>query len=96
MAKGIEFLKPIRSEYASDEEYIYACGVAVAEYNKAIVRAIDRSIGSNFAPQAGTRDKLTARQREQRDSKSLHDYLEDKPQLRERYKKLGAAALLEI
>ena len=81
-----EFVRPIRDQYESEADYIYACGAAVREYNNRMMHAIDASSGAGmFTRMPDVKAKI-----------SMHEYLSDRPELLKRYKEIGPAALLEF
>ncbi len=86
MAKPPEFVRPIRDQYESESDYIYACGAAAREYNNRMMHAIDAA--SNVG--------MFTRKPEAKPKFSAHDYLSDRPELLKRYKEIGPAALLEF
>lgn len=91
---AIELLKPSRSNYTSDDEWLYACGVEAERYTRSMVRAIDR--GCSYPSVDSRRVREYDDQRKYGHVKTLVDQLADNPALVARYKKYGPSVLFEI
>lgn len=90
-----DFVKPNRSEYASEHEYIYAYGQAIAAYHNKCLRTIGtRPIISEPTISAPKPKPTTGLERERYNLDSLHDYLADRPEMLARYRKHGIMGLL--
>jgi hypothetical protein len=86
--KQPEQLKPDRSYYDNDLDYMMAVAVCIQEYEKKMLRYIDATTDRThtFRHQAAF----------VQDIETLHDYLQKHPLLLARYKTEGVAALFEI
>lgn len=90
-----ELYKPSRTDYTSDDEWLYACGVEAERYTRAMCRAIDSSSALRVSVDAHKRNAYDER-RIYGHVKTMNDYLQDNPGLLRRFKKYGASALFEI
>lgn len=86
-------LKPIRSEYASDSDFLDACVLESARYTRSMIHSIDHV--PTVTVDARTRNaydeyRLYGRVR------TMHDYLAENMELCERYKRDGVKALFDI
>jgi hypothetical protein len=87
---------PLRSEYASDSDFLDACVLESARYTKAQMQAIDRSVSrTGVTVDAHTRNAYDEYRKYGR-QRTLHDYLADNLELCERYKREGVQALFDI
>lgn len=93
---AIEFIKPIRSEYASVHDFIYAYAQALKEYNRKCMRVIDKESTRKGTVhfESDKRGTKTGIERDRYRTDSLHDFLQDRPHLLEKYKKFGIQGLL--
>ena len=91
-----ELRRPIRSDYASDSDFLDACIVEGARYTKRMVNEIDRSaMRSGISVDSHTRNAYDEYRKYGR-QRTLHDYLADNLELCERFKREGISALLDI
>ncbi len=90
----IELRKPSRSDFTSDNEWLYACGMEAERYTKAMCRAIDA--GGTYPSVDSQKRNAYDEQRLYGRMQTVNDYLQDKPDLLRRVKKYGASALFEI
>jgi transposase len=81
--KNIEMAIPHPEDYENLLDYIAACGQARADYNAACARLID------------SRPEIRREQPKKRAMQTAHDFLQEHPYMRERYKKHGAMAFLD-
>lgn len=90
-----EFVKPIRSEYADEHDYLYAYSQAIADYHNKCLREIGtRPIISEPTISAPKPKPTTGLERERYNLDSLADYLADRPEMLARYRKYGIQGLL--
>jgi hypothetical protein len=91
----IELRRPVRSDYTTDDDFLYECAKCAQEYATAMRKAEDKMLARvSTMPRVGI-DKLTGAQKDARDMRSIHDYLSERPHLLARYKKYGLRALIE-
>ena len=89
-------MHPIRSEYASDSDFLDACIAESARYTKAMLQSIDRSaMRGGISIDAQARDAYDEYRKYGR-QRTLHDYLAENMDLCARYKREGAKALFDI
>jgi hypothetical protein len=89
-------LKPIRSEYASDSDFLDACVEESARYTKSLLADIDRTASKRgVSVDAHTRNAYDEYRKYGR-QRTLHDYLAENLDLCERFKREGIGALLDI
>jgi hypothetical protein len=89
-------MRPIRSEYASDSDFLDACVIESARYTKACIREIDRTVCKpHVSVDAHTRNAYDEYRKYGRQN-TLADYLADNLELCERFKREGISALLDI
>src|SRR5271154_858312 len=92
--KPIELRKPVRSDYASDIEWLDAMAIEVRLYNRRMAQAIDSDTRS-YAQAIG-KDHKTEAEKEAYHADTIHDYLQSHPMLLQRYREIGIGCLLEI
>lgn len=93
--KTIELRKPVREEYANENEWLDACAIELRLYQRRMMQAIDATIPKT-TPNYKGHDKLTEAERTKRDADTIHDYLQKHPALLQRYREIGIGCLLEI
>lgn len=87
---------PIRSEYASDSDFLDACIAESARYTKSLLHSIDQDVARRgISVDAHTRNAYDEYRKYGR-QRTLHDYLADNLELCERYKREGISALFDI
>lgn len=90
---ALELRKPIRTDYASDSDFLDACVVESARYTRDMIKSIDRT--PRVTVDSRTRNAYDEYRKYGR-QRTLHDYLADNMELCERYKREGISALLDI
>jgi hypothetical protein len=85
--------KPIRSEYASDSDFLDACVIESARYTRDMIKSIDRT--PRVTVDAHTRDAYDE-YRKYGKARTIHDYLAENLDLCARYKREGVKTLFDI